>query len=71
MDRKDRAHLGHGCRETVGAETVVTMELAPARDGTRLRLTHRGFEDEASARQHEQRSPQILEHLDEHVRSRG
>jgi hypothetical protein len=55
----------------VGAETVVTMELAPARDGTRLRLTHRGFEDEASARQHEQRSPQILEHLDEHVRSRG
>lgn len=42
-----------GVDGTAGAETVVTLELAPAGTGTRLRLTHSGFYDEAAARQHE------------------
>ncbi len=52
---------------TRGVETVVTVELAPQDGGTRLRLTHAGFPDEESLRNHEAAWPVVLAQLDERM----
>jgi uncharacterized protein YndB with AHSA1/START domain len=54
-----------GKRGTDGAETVVTVELTPSPSSTALRLSHTGFYDEASAKQHEEAWHHVLGHLDE------
>jgi uncharacterized protein YndB with AHSA1/START domain len=53
-----------GAGGTEGAETVVTVELEPAKDGTRLRLSHAGFPNAASRDAHEAAWPMVLEQLE-------
>ena len=52
---------------TKGAETVVTIELAPKNGGTHLRLTHAGFPDEESRKRHDDAWPHVLASLDQRI----
>jgi uncharacterized protein YndB with AHSA1/START domain len=49
---------------TLGAETVVTVELTEQQDGTQVRISQSGFYDEASRDGHEEAWPLVLEHLE-------
>jgi Activator of Hsp90 ATPase homolog 1-like protein len=60
-----------GAGGTKGAETVVTIELAPSGAGTHRRLTHAGFPDEESRDKHDQAWPIVLAHLDNVFHAKG
>ncbi len=49
---------------TKGAETVITIELAPDNDGTQVKLTHAGFPDEDTANGHKEAWPEAFANLD-------
>jgi len=49
---------------TLGAETVVTVDLTEQQDGTQVRISQSGFYDEASRDGHEEAWPLVLEHLE-------
>ena len=79
MDGKRHAHYGRflklvsdelvettwmtGNPGTLGAETVVTLEMSADGDGTRLKLTHAGFFDEVTRDGHEEAWPIVFEHM--------
>jgi uncharacterized protein YndB with AHSA1/START domain len=60
-----------GAGGTEGAETVVTVELAPGRGGTHLTLTHAGFPNQASCSRTAEAWPVVLQQLDERTAPAG
>jgi uncharacterized protein YndB with AHSA1/START domain len=50
---------------TDGAETLLRVELEATPSGTLVRLSHRGFYDQAAAKRHIDAWPQVLRQLDE------
>ena len=48
---------------TLGAETVVTLEISTVDEGSNLRLRHAGFYDEVTRDGHEEAWPMVFEHM--------
>ena len=50
---------------TQGAETILAVEIIPSDSGSKIKLTHKGFYDEAAASQHQDawQGP-VLDHLE-------
>lgn len=49
---------------TRGRETVVTVQIEPVGDGSRVALKHEGFPDQTSLRRHRAAWPKVLARLD-------
>jgi uncharacterized protein YndB with AHSA1/START domain len=56
-----------GAGGTEGAETIVTVELQPIGNATRLKLTHAGFAGEAARDRHRQAWPLVLAQLEQKI----
>lgn len=56
---------------TEGAETVVSVEIAPEGTGSVVDLKHSGFPNEASMQRHEQAWVDVLGHQDRVLSKRG
>jgi uncharacterized protein YndB with AHSA1/START domain len=56
-----------GAGGTEGAETVVTVELFAAGDGTRVQLTHDGFPHAQARDAHQQAWPAVLAQMEEQL----
>jgi uncharacterized protein YndB with AHSA1/START domain len=52
---------------TGGHETVVTVTLPPAGDGTLINLNHAGFPSEEARNAHAEAWPQVLAQFDERI----
>ena len=52
---------------TLGAETVVTIEISAEDSGATVNLSHSGFADEETMKGHHEAWPNVLAHLDKCV----
>jgi uncharacterized protein YndB with AHSA1/START domain len=53
-----------GADGTEGAETVVSVEIAPHGSGSHVRLTHSGFANQASMKRHDEAWVEVLANQD-------
>ena len=53
-----------GADGTEGAETVVSVEIAPRGSGSHVRLTHSGFANQASMKRHDEAWAEVLANQD-------
>jgi uncharacterized protein YndB with AHSA1/START domain len=66
-DRRIEMTWVTGVGGTGGAETIVSVDLEPAGNGTRLTLRHAGFADEVGMEHHRAAWPLVLEQMEQRL----